>query len=67
MVLVHLGCSLKQTRVKIEHITRVSLTTGWSSEKKGHLTVGYSLFGEIIVDDQSVLAIIAEIFSDGTS
>ena len=53
--------------MKIEDISWVSLTTGWSSEKKRHLTVGNSLLGEIIVDDKSVLSIVAEEFSNGAS
>ena len=53
--------------MKIEDISWVSLTTGWSSEKKRHLTVGNSLLGEIIIDDKSVLSIVAEEFSNGTS
>jgi len=67
MVLVHLSCSLKQTGMKIEHITWVSLTTGWSSKEKGHLTVSNSLLGQIVIDNQSVLSVIAEVFSNSTS
>jgi len=32
--LVHLSCSLEKTRMKIEDITWVSLTTWWSSQQK---------------------------------
>ena len=67
MVLVHLSCSLKQTRVKIEYISWVGLTTRWSSEKKRHLTVGNGLLGEIIINDKSMLSVVAEEFSNGTS
>ena len=65
MTLVHLGCSLKQTGMKIEHITWVSLTTGWSSQQEGHLTVSNSLLREIVVDDQSMLAVVTEVLTDG--
>jgi hypothetical protein len=67
MVLVHLGCTLEETRVKIEDITGVSLTTRRSSEKKGHLSVSDSLLGEIVVDDEGVLAVVAEEFTNGAS
>ena len=60
MVLVHLGCALKETRMEIEDITGVSLTTGRSSEKEGHLTVGDGLLGEIVIDDESVLSVVTE-------
>ena len=67
VVLVHLGCALKQTRMEIEDITGVSLTTGRSSEKEGHLTVGDGLFGEIVIDDESVLGVVTEELTDGAS
>ena len=67
VVLVHLSCALKETRVKIEDITWVSLTTGRSSEEEGHLTVSDSLLGEIVVDDESVLSVITEVLTDGAS
>ena len=44
-VVVHLGSSLQQTGVKVEHITRVSLTTGRTTQQQGHLTVGNGLTG----------------------
>ena len=60
VVLVHLSRTLEQTRVEIEDITRVRLTTGRTSEQKGHLTVGDGLLGKIVVDDKSVLGVITE-------
>ena len=67
MHFVHLGCSLKQTGVEIENITWVSLTTGWSSQQERHLTISNSLLREIIVDNQGVLSIVTEVFTDGAS
>ena len=67
MVLVHLGCALKETRMEIEDITWVSLTTGRSSQKKRHLTVSDSLLGEIVIDDEGVLGIITEELTNGAS
>ena len=67
VVLVHLGCTLEKTRVKIEDITWVSLTTGRSSEKKGHLTVGDGLLGEIVIDDEGVLRVVTEVLTDGAA
>lgn len=49
---VHLGSTLQETRVEVEDITRVSLTTGGTTKEQGHLTVGNSLLGKIVVDDQ---------------
>ena len=67
VVLVHLGCTLEETRVKIEDITWVSLTTGGSSEEEGHLSVGDGLLGEIVIDDKSVLGVVTEVLADGAS
>jgi hypothetical protein len=53
--------------MEIEDITRVSLTTGGSSEKKGHLTVGNSLLGKIVIDDEGVLGVVTEILTDGAA
>jgi len=67
VVLVHLGCTLEETRMEVEDITWVSLTTGWSSEEERHLSVGNSLLGEIVVDDEGVLAVVSEVLTDGAS
>lgn len=46
---------------------RVSLTAGRAAEQERHLTVGYCLTTQIIVDDQSVLAVVSEPLCDGRS
>ena len=48
---VHLGSTLEETRVEVENVTGVSLTTGRTTEKEGHLTVGNSLLRQVVVDD----------------
>ena len=55
-VVVHLGSTLEETRVKVEHVTGVSLATRRTTEKEGHLTVGNGLLGQIVIDDEGVLA-----------
>ena len=62
-LVVHLGSSLQKSRVKVEDITWVSLTSGWSSQEQGHLAVGNSLLGQIVVDDDSVLSVVSEVLS----
>jgi hypothetical protein len=62
---VHLGSTLQQTGVEVEDITGVGLTSGRTTEQQGHLTVGDSLFGQIVINDESVLAVISEVLSDG--
>jgi hypothetical protein len=53
--------------VEIEDVTGVSLTTWRTSEKKGHLTVGYCLLGEIVVDDKAVHAVVSKVFTNGAA
>lgn len=50
-LIAHLGRTLEETRMQVEDITGVSLTTGRTTEKEGHLTVSDGLLGQIIVDD----------------
>ena len=57
---VHLGSTLEQTRVEVEDITGVSLTPRRTTEQERHLTVGNGLLGEIVVDDEGVLAVVTE-------
>jgi hypothetical protein len=56
-LVVHLGGTLEKTRVEVEDVTGVGLTTRGTTEKQRHLTVGDGLLGQIVVDDESVLAI----------
>lgn len=65
--IVHLGGTLKETGMEIENITGVSLTTGGSSEEEGHLSVGNSLLGQIVIDDKGVHAVVSEELSEGAS
>jgi hypothetical protein len=50
--LAHLGSTLEETRVEVENITGVSLTTGRTTEQEGHLTVCDGLLRQVIIDDE---------------
>ena len=65
--LVHLGRTLEETRMEIENITRVSLSAWGSSEEEGHLSVRDGLLGEIVIDDERVLAVVTEVLANGAS
>jgi len=67
MRLVHLSRTLEETRVQVEDVTRVRLTTGRSSQQQGHLAVGDGLLGEIVIDDESVLAAVTEELTDSAT
>lgn len=62
---VHLGGSLKKSGMEVENITGVSLSSGRSSQKKRHLSVGDSLLGKIIEDDQGTHAVVSEVLAHG--
>jgi len=66
-VLVHLSSTLEKTRVEVENVTRVSLTTGRTTKQKGHLTVSNSLLGQIVIDDQRVATVVTEPFTNGST
>lgn len=53
--------------MEIEDVSWVGLSAGGSSEQEGHLSVGNSLLGQIVVDDQGVLAAVSEVLTDGAS
>ena len=44
IIIVHLGRSLEETRVKVEDVARVGLAAWGPTEEEGHLTVGNSLW-----------------------
>jgi hypothetical protein len=56
---------LEKARVEVEDVSGVGLTTGWTTEQEGHLTVGDGLLRKIVEDDQSVLAVVTEVLSHG--
>ena len=63
MDFVHLGGTFEQTRVEIEDVTGVGLTTGRTTQQQRHLTVSNGLLGQIVVNDERVLAIVTEVFT----
>ena len=63
----HLGGTLQKTGVEVEDISWVSLTSWWTTEKEGHLTIGNGLLGEIIEDDEGMFPIVTEPFSNGST
>ena len=67
MLVGELGGTLEESRVEVEDVSRVSLSSGRSSEKKGHLSVRDGLLGQIVEDDEGVLSVVSEPLSDGSS
>jgi hypothetical protein len=67
VAVVHLSSTLEETRVEIEDVTGVGLTTGGSSQEEGHLSVGDGLLGKIVVDNEAVLARVSEVLTNGAA
>ena len=67
VMLVHLSCTLEKTRVEIEDVTGVGLTTWRTSEQERHLTVSDGLLGKIVVNDKSVHAVVTEVLTNSAT
>lgn len=55
MVVVHLSGTFQQTGVEVEDVSRVGFTSWGTTEQQRHLTISYGLFGQIVIDDESIL------------
>ena len=53
--------------MEIENVSWVSLSTGGSSQQERHLSVSDGLLGEIVVDDQAMLSVISEEFTNSAT
>ena len=48
--------------MQIEYITRISLTSGRTSDEKRQSTVCYSMLGKVIIDNENIFPLFSEIF-----
>ncbi len=53
--------------MQVENVAGECFTSGRTAEQQGHLPVGNSLFGQVIVNDEGVLAVVAVVFSHGAA
>jgi hypothetical protein len=67
VLVAHLGGSLEKTRVQIEDVTGVGLSSRRSSQKKRHLTVSNGLLGQIVIDDKTMSSTVSEELSDSAA
>ena len=56
--------ALEQARVQVEYVTGIGLAAGWLAGQQRELAVGRGMLGQIVDDDQRVLAVIPEILGD---
>src|SRR5579872_2300143 len=63
-VLADLGGPLQQAAVEVEDVTGIGLAAGRPAQQERYLTVRDGVFGEVVVDNQRVLALVAEVLAD---
>ena len=54
---------LQQTRVQIEDITREGFPAGRPAQQQRHLTIGYGVLGEVIINAEGMPAGIPKVLS----
>ena len=59
--------ALQQARVQIENIAGIGLAPRRAAQQQRNLAVGPGLLGQVVVDDQRVLAAVAEVFAHGAA
>src|SRR5690606_21346 len=59
--------TLEQARVQVEHVTRVGFAARRTAQQQRYLAVGPGLLGQVVVNDQGVLAAIAEVLAHGAA
>ena len=67
MLHVHLSSSLQETGMEIKDISGVGLSARGSSQKERHLSVSDGLLGEIVENDEGVLGVVSEVFSNSAT
>ena len=53
--------------MQIEHVARIGFAARRAAQQQRHLAVGDGLLGEIVIDDDGVHAVVAEILAHGAA
>ena len=53
--------------MEVEDVAGVGFTSRRTTEQQGHLAIGHSLLGQVVVHDEGVLAVVAVIFGHGAT
>jgi len=51
--------------VEVEHVAGIGFATRWATEQQRELAIGLCLLGQIVINDQGVLAVVAEPLAHG--
>ena len=60
-----LRATLEQTGVQVEDVARVGLASRRAAQQQRHGAVGLGLLGQVVEDDQDVLAVVHPVLADG--
>ena len=53
--------------MQIEHVARIGFAARRAAQQQRHLAIGDGLLGQIVIDDDGVHAVVAEIFAHGAA
>src|SRR5665213_596064 len=67
LTVIELGGALEQARMQIKHVTGIGLAARRATQQQRHLAIGHSLLGKVVIDDDGVHAVVAEIFTHGAA
>jgi hypothetical protein len=59
----HLGRALEEARVQVEDVAGIGLAAGRAAQQERELAVGDGMLGEVVVDEERVLAVVAEVLA----
>ena len=63
VLLADAGGAFEQPAVQVEHVARIRFAAGRAPQDQRNLAVGHGVFGEIVVDDQRIPAVVHEPFT----
>ncbi|CDN44416.1 hypothetical protein BN871_EV_00020 [Paenibacillus sp. P22] len=66
-LVVQLGRALQQTGVQVEDVARIGFPARWAAKQQGQLAVSGGLLGQVIVDDENMLAVVHEVLAHGAA
>src|SRR5262245_45227617 len=63
-IFLQLGGALQQARMQIKDVAWIRLTPRWTPQQQRNLTVGLCMLRQVVVNDERVAAVIAEVLTE---
>ena len=67
MGIIQLCSSLQKSGMKVENVTRISLTAWRTADQKRKCTVSHRMFTQVIVDDEYIFSFVHKVFAHGAA